>query len=118
MPDATMTTSKRQTRSLRNINGQLPVLRVIVGTCFRGSRITVRLWDPEEYDDGAPDIEIDRDLFLRLYYQRLVEYARILTVPPQQPQARRSIQIVGLDATLVVDEQIVSEANAESADCE
>jgi hypothetical protein len=51
VPDDTMTKAKRQTRSLRNLNGQLPVLRTAVGVNLT-TQLEARVWDPEEHDTG------------------------------------------------------------------
>ncbi len=112
MPDDTMTTAKRQTRSLRRINDQFPALRVAVGSGFFSEGIRTRIWDPEDYDDDAPDIRIDPDVFLKAYYRPLIEYARLLQSQPftdaQTGTARRSVELVGFDATLLIDDDIVA----------
>jgi hypothetical protein len=112
MPDHTMAIAKQQTRSLRHINGQLPALRVAVGTYFFSTGMKARVWDPDEYDDDAEDLQIDPDVFLKAYYQPLIEYVRLLpTLPHPQGQTqklRRSVQLTGLDATLFIDEDIVT----------
>jgi hypothetical protein len=112
MPDDTMTTAKRQTRSLRRINDQFPALRVAVGSGFFSEGIKTRIWDPEDYDDDAPDVPIDPEVFLKAYYRPLIEYAKLLQSQPyadaQTGRRRRSVELAGFDATLLIDDDIVA----------
>ncbi len=111
MPDKTMETAKSQSLSLLSINGQSPALSVAVGVYFAGS-ITARIWDPDEHDNNAVDEPIDPDLFLRLYYEPLVVHAGLLQtrarLDVQSQKRRRSVELNGLDATLLVDDDIVT----------
>ena len=112
MPDDTMTTAKQQTRSLRRINDQLPALRLAVGTGFFSEGVRTRIWDPDDYDDDAPDVPIDLEAFLKAYYRPLIEYAELLQSQPytdaQTGRRRRSVELAGFDATLLIDEDIVA----------
>jgi len=110
MPDYTMAAAKQQTRSLRNIDGQLPSLRTAVGVYFKGG-IAARIWDPDEYDDEAEDQPIDPDQFLRLYYEPLIVRTGLLQsrtrTQSSTQKLRRGVELEGLDATLLVDNDII-----------
>lgn len=112
MPNGTMNTAKQQTRSLGLINNIAPALRVVVGASFKSSRMQARVWDPEEYDANAEHLRIETDRFLRVYYRPVVDYMRLLPALPlsQGPagQNRRSVEIAGFDASLIVDEDIIT----------
>jgi hypothetical protein len=109
--DDTMTKAKRQTRSLRNLNGQLPVLRTAVGVNFT-TQLEARVWDPEEYDTDAVDVSIDLESLMRSYYEPLVFRTGLLrtsaSVQGQAQKVRRGVLLPASDATLFVDEDIVT----------
>lgn len=59
--------AKDQTRKLRKINGQFPVLRIGIQAYFSPS-LEIMIDDPEEYDDDAVDIISEQRDLLRGYY--------------------------------------------------
>jgi hypothetical protein len=62
---------KKQTRSLRRINGDLPCLRAVVQSHYCWNVLCAHVEDPEEYDDDAEDIEIDPAQLVAAYYSSL-----------------------------------------------
>ncbi|MCX5828157.1 MAG: hypothetical protein NTV58_09170 [Deltaproteobacteria bacterium] len=111
LPNDTMEKAKLQTRSLRNINGQLPALKVAIGSHFSANGIMAKVWDPEEYDENAEDIEIDTERLVRAYYRPLVEYVRLLPSFPllegQVQNNRQDVELSGLDAKIAIDGDIL-----------
>lgn len=59
--------AKDQTRKLRKINGQFPVLRIGIQACF-SPILEIMIDDPEEFDDDAVDIIAEQRDLLRGYY--------------------------------------------------
>jgi hypothetical protein len=114
--DDIMQRAKRQTRSLRNLNGQLPVLRAAIGVSL-SKRVAVRVWDPEGYNDDAVDVSIDVDTLMRRYYEALIGRTGLLRVAsiPSGPARlpRRSILMPGSDARLIIDDDIVTAYQSE-----
>ena len=104
-------TAKRQTRSLRNINGQLPVLRAAIATYFSDDKMRARICDPEDLDPGAEDLDVLPESLARAYYRPIIEYLE--AYPPEYPRSpvdqrvyRRS-PFSGMDAAIGVDQDIV-----------
>ncbi len=64
---AAATAAKKQTRRLRKINGDFPVLRAAVQSYF-SKALKFQINDPEEFDSDAPDFSLDLGLALRNYY--------------------------------------------------
>lgn len=62
-----MATAKLQTRQLRSINGQFPVLRVAVQASFNPN-LAWDIEDPEEFDKDAPDLQFNLEGALEMYY--------------------------------------------------
>jgi hypothetical protein len=60
--------AKKQTRQVRNISGQLPMLRVAVESYF-GSNLNIHICDPKDYDDDAIDIPLESNQFFGSYYK-------------------------------------------------
>jgi len=60
-------TAKLQTRQLRKINGNFPVVRVAVQAFF-SPELEFTVDDPDDYDDDAPDFDGNIDLALERYY--------------------------------------------------
>jgi hypothetical protein len=112
LPNKTMEKAKLQTRSLRNINGELPILKVAIGSYFSSNGINAKIWDPEEYDDNAEDIEIDSNQFARAYYRPLVEYIKLqssfspLDVYSQKDKQQTVLNV--LDARVALDDEILA----------
>lgn len=100
LPNKTMAKAKEQTRSLRNINGELPVLKVAIGSCFSTKKMNAKLWDPEEYDENAEDLEIDSNQLIRAYYSPIVEYAKL--------QSLSQAVLNDIDANIVLDESVLA----------
>jgi len=102
--------AKRQTRSLRNLNGALPALRIAVGTYFTSGMSRARIWDPDELDNNAVDLPIPLEEFARAYYRPLVEIVEQL--PPAETrtigESGRGVQLSGLDAVLRLDKEILA----------
>lgn len=74
VPTTLMASAKLQTRSLRNVGGELPVLRAAVASYFSGKNLRARIRDPEAYVDNAPDVPVDPKEFIRAYYRPIVEF--------------------------------------------
>jgi hypothetical protein len=102
--------AKKQTRSLRNLNGQLPALRIAVGTYFSSHMSRARIFDPEDFDDDASDLDIRPDDFARAYYRPVIEVVEQLpAVETTAPGAAvRTVELTGLDARVGIDEDIVA----------
>jgi len=62
-----MAAAKLQTRQLRNINGQLPALRVAVQASF-SPNLEWAIEDPEEFDEDASDLHFNLESALQMYY--------------------------------------------------
>lgn len=62
-----MAAAKLQTRQLRNINGQLPALRVAVQASF-SPNLEWAIEDPEDFDEDAPDLQFNLEGALEMYY--------------------------------------------------
>jgi hypothetical protein len=69
-----LATAKRQTRSLRNINGALPVLRAAIATRFSRVGMVARIWDPDDFAEDAEDLDIEPEALAREYYRPAIEY--------------------------------------------
>jgi hypothetical protein len=109
----TMQNAKRQTRSVRRINGQFPALRSAVGIWFSKTNGTnAKVWDPRGYDPEAEDFDIDTDHFLRLYYEPLIDRTGLLQIRPRRRapggKPRRSLALEPFDAEIILDDDIVA----------
>ncbi len=106
-----MSHGKRQTRSLRNLDGHLPALRAVVGTYFSSGMLRARVWDPDEYNEDAVDLPIQPEALVREYYKPIVEFVeefpRVVVQPTVEQKTARVSPIVGLDASVRLDEEIV-----------
>lgn len=67
----TVASGKEQTRSLRKINGDFPVLRAVTLSHYWGDTLVGAIEDPEEYDDDAIDLEFDVEVVIKQYYESL-----------------------------------------------
>ena len=67
-----MSKAKQQTRQLRNINGELPILRVAIQASFNPD-LTWHIEDPEEYEETAKDLEVDLEKAMTMYYSTFLE---------------------------------------------
>lgn len=66
--------AKKQTRKLRKIDCQFPILRAAVQSYFTNSGyFKSRIDDPEEYDYDAIDIEINQNTYLNRYYKPILD---------------------------------------------
>lgn len=113
LPNQTMEKAKHQTRSLRKINMELPVLRVAIGSFFSSSGLNARVWDPEEYDTDAKDIKIDPEQLIRAYYRPIVEYIKLQSFLPSlatydQADMQRRGRLNLLDAAVSIDDDILA----------
>lgn len=63
-----MIAAKEQTRQLAHVNGVLPVLRVAVQAFFSPG-LTVAIRDPEDFREGAVDLQFDVEDALKRYYE-------------------------------------------------
>ncbi len=101
--------AKRQTRSLRNLNGALPALRVAVGSYFTSGMTRARIWDPDEFDENAVDLRVPLEEFARAYYRPLVEPVEQLSPAETRTidESVRSVQLSGLDGVLSLDREIL-----------
>jgi hypothetical protein len=108
---ALMQDAKRQTRSLRNIGGALPVLRAVVAGYFSGQRLRARVRDPEDYDNDASDLMIEAPQLVRSYYQPLMEFIEVSDHKPRQDTETGSTIIRAelplFDAALEIEETIL-----------
>ena len=66
-----MAKAKTQTRQLRKINGQFPILRVGVQAHF-SPNLCFSIEDPEEYEEDARDFSGDLELATRRYYSSIL----------------------------------------------
>ncbi|MBY6054529.1 hypothetical protein [Cytobacillus firmus] len=66
--------AKEQTKNIKTINGQYPILRFANSTYFRRNIWNFSLLDPEEYNESAPDIEITQGQFYRDYYSTIYNF--------------------------------------------
>jgi hypothetical protein len=62
-----MGTAKEQTRQLRSINGKVPSLRVAIQASFN-PRLQWAIEDPDEFDNDAPDLQVDTEKVMEMYY--------------------------------------------------
>ncbi|MEK6323336.1 MAG: hypothetical protein AABN33_16975 [Acidobacteriota bacterium] len=110
-PNDLLTKAKRQTRSLRRVAGELPILRVAVATYFSRNDLCARIRDPEDFDEGAPDVDIGPETFGRAYYRPLVELlGNLQHERKKDPRNGRSYihaQLPGLDAAVALDEEVL-----------
>jgi hypothetical protein len=69
---------KKQLRGIKTINRTTPFIKFVSVSHFANDKLKAFLVDPDDYDDGAIDLEIPRGPdFFRLYYQEIrnaVEY--------------------------------------------
>ncbi|MCZ4317211.1 hypothetical protein O4H66_27745 [Comamonadaceae bacterium G21597-S1] len=65
--DRAMTAAKTQTRQLRRINGQFPVLRAAVQAYFQ-PEMRFAIDDPEEYEENAEDLNFNVRSAVEKYY--------------------------------------------------
>jgi hypothetical protein len=66
-------TAKSQTRNIKKIDGAYPGLRIATELFFRSEQVSIRLEDPPDFDENAPDLEIPMERFLMDYYRPLLE---------------------------------------------
>ena len=103
--------AKRQTRSLRNINGQLPALRVAIAAYFSGRKIRSRICDPNDFDRGAKDLKFEQEAFARAYYRPIVECLESYPYPPGivRNEADHSVyrHLIEMDASIGLDQDIL-----------
>ena len=64
-----MDDAKSQTRCLHRINGDLPSLRIVVGSYFTSNRLRVWLRDPDSATENAEDVELNLKNLLVEYYK-------------------------------------------------
>jgi hypothetical protein len=66
--------AKNQTRQLRTIEGQFPVMRAAVQSYFSiNNSLRVKISDPDEYDENAIDLDINFTDFLYSYYRLIID---------------------------------------------
>ena len=75
-----MSKAKRQTRQLRMINGTYPSLRIAVQAYF-SPELNVSVSDPDEYDDGAEDVNFDLGGAIRDYYSYILGPSQAARIP-------------------------------------
>lgn len=75
-----MSKAKLQTRQLRMINGTYPSLRVAIQAYF-SPELNFAVSDPDEYDEGAEDIEFDTRVAIRDYYSYVLGSSQAARVP-------------------------------------
>jgi hypothetical protein len=70
----TLDKAKDQTRQLRTIGGQLPVMRAAVQSYFSTNNLLrVRIADPDEYDENAVNLDINFTDFLYICYKLIID---------------------------------------------
>ena len=62
-----MATAKAQTRQLKRINGQFPILRAAVQSYFQPD-LRFAIDDPDDYDKDAEDLTFEPQLAFKKYY--------------------------------------------------
>lgn len=75
-----MSKAKLQTRQLRKINGTYPSLRVGIQAYF-SPELNFAVSDPDEYDEGAADIEFDLRVALHDYYSYVLGSSQVARAP-------------------------------------
>ncbi len=75
-----MSKAKLQTRQLRKINGTYPSLRVGIQAYF-SPQLNFAVSDPDEFDEGAEDIEFDLRVALHDYYSYVLGSSPVARVP-------------------------------------
>jgi hypothetical protein len=75
-----MSKAKLQTRQLRTINGIYPSLRVGIQAYF-SPELNFAVSDPDEYEEGAEDIEFDVRAAIQDYYSCVLGSSQIARVP-------------------------------------
>jgi hypothetical protein len=110
IPKDLLRKAKRQTQSLRKINGILPSLRVVVGSYFSSGALKLRVRDPEEFSKSAIDLEIDPESLARSYYKPIIDCFKLIS-PNSEPSNidnYRSIALPGIDVEIRIDNAIYS----------
>jgi hypothetical protein len=110
IPKDLLRKAKRQTQSLRNINGILPSLRVVIASYFSSGSLRMRIRDPEEYSKNAIDLAITPESLARTYYKPIVDCIKLLS-PNGEPSSIgkfSSVSLPGIDAQLGIDNEILS----------
>lgn len=70
----TQNEAKKQTRQLRRIDGQFPMLRAAVQSYYSSSNLLkIRISDPDEVDEDAIDLDINFSDFLDSYYEVIID---------------------------------------------
>ena len=67
----TIQDGKEQTRSIRKIDGQFPILRAVTLSHYWSDTLCGSIEDPEEFDEDAIDLEFNLGDVLRIYYSSL-----------------------------------------------
>lgn len=102
--------AKQQTRSLRRIGGQMPVLRAAIATYFSSGSLRARVRDPEDFEPNAPDVPLAGEDLVRAYYRPLVELIEHLPHErrqnPETGQTNIRAVLPIVDAGLELDERI------------
>lgn len=71
--EALMKSAKLQTRGLKSIAGQSPVLRMACAAYFSSGELTLRVEDPVEPFGDAPSLDVSEDDVLERYYQPMTD---------------------------------------------
>jgi hypothetical protein len=104
-------TAKRQTRSVRQVGGQMPVLRAAIVVDFAYGPLRARVRDPDEFEPDATDIPVEAHELVRAYYRPLVRLIQRLPHERREDPATRQFYIRAtlplLDATIELNEMIL-----------
>jgi hypothetical protein len=102
--------AKRQTRSLRQVGGQMPALRAAIVIDFAYGSLRARVRDPDDFDPDAPDVPIEAPQLVRAYYHPLVQLIQRLPHERRQDSATGQFYVRTtlplLDVTVELNEKI------------
>jgi hypothetical protein len=112
-----MSTAKTQTRQLRRINGQFPILRAAVQAFFQPD-LRFAIEDPDDYADAAEDLTFEpRQAFEKYYSGFLQRDARVLSDVELQGQHYITQRHEEIGVTLGLDIRVIDRlsSNQDSA---
>ncbi|RYF49177.1 MAG: hypothetical protein EOO38_08485 [Cytophagaceae bacterium] len=99
-----MSKAKLQTRQLRRINGAFPSLRIAVQAYF-SPELNFAVSDPDEYDEGAEDVDFDVRGAIRDYYSYVLGPSQTARIPQSvlgQDYLFRTVEEVGVSIGVAI----------------
>ncbi len=103
--------AKSQTRAIKTISGNYPILRAALACHFRGAEFCIEWEDPDDYADDAVDVPLTSEDVLREYYRPFIEMLADTEISTEdmeiEGQTYRALRIIDADVTVGVNTRIL-----------